>query len=58
MNTKDREKLINHLDEQINKHIHFDNCPGNEDGWYEVKRDNVIKIIDGLIPMIKKMLKS
>ncbi len=54
----DREKIVDYLEKQINAHIEFDNCPGNEDGWHEVTRKNIYKIVDGLIPMIKKELKT
>ncbi len=57
MTKKDREKLVQHLYTQINKHIEFDCVPENENGWHEVKRENVYKILDGLIPMIKKAIK-
>ena len=49
----DREKVVNYLEKQINGYIEFDNCPSNESGWHEVKRENIYKILDGLIPMLK-----
>jgi hypothetical protein len=54
MDAKKREKIIDYLSRQVNANIVFDNCPGNDAGWYEVKREAIIKILDGLIPMIKE----
>lgn len=55
---KEREELVSYLKTQIDKHIEFDCVPENDSGWYEVKRENVYKIIDGLIPLIKKQIKT
>ena len=53
-----REKLVDYLEKQINKHIEFDSVPDNNDGWYEVKRENIYKILDGLITLIKEEKKK
>ena len=55
---KKREELVSYLEKQINDNIEFDCVPENEDGWHEVKRENVYKILDGLIPIIKNYLKN
>lgn len=54
----DREKIVDYLEKQINKHIEFDSVPENDGGWYEVKRKNIYKIVDGLIPLIKTKNKN
>lgn len=52
-----REKLVDYLEKQINKHIEFDSVPENDNGWHEVRRENIYKILDGLIPLIKQEMK-
>lgn len=55
---KERECIVDYLKKQIDKHIEFDSVPENDDGWHEVKRENVYKILDGLIPLLKKYNKN
>jgi hypothetical protein len=55
---KDREIIITWLKDKIDKNIVFDSVPENDNGWYEIKRESVVKILDGLIPMIKGEVKK
>ncbi len=42
-----REKMVDYLQQQIDKNS----------GWHKVKREEVYKIVDGLMPIIKNMIK-
>jgi hypothetical protein len=46
------------MEKKVNQSIVFDSVPENDEGWYEVKRDDIEKMVDGLIPMVKHFMKS
>ncbi len=54
----EREKIITWLKDKIDRNIVFDSVPENDNGWHEVERESVVKILDGLIPMLKTEVKK
>lgn len=54
----DKEKIIDYLDKQFWKHKTYECMPENEHGYEFIPRESLSKIVDGLIPMLKKELKK
>lgn len=52
------ENIVSFLTQKVNEKLTYDSVPENDNGWYELKREDAKKIIDSLIPQIKKYLKS
>jgi hypothetical protein len=51
-----REKIVNYLEDQFQKHKVYECMPENEIGYEYIPRDSMYKIVDGLIPLIKSEL--
>lgn len=57
-NEKIREEVANYLDKQFWKYKRYDCMPENDVGYETIDHSDLLKIADGLIPMIKGLLKS
>jgi hypothetical protein len=52
----DRNIIADYLEGQINKRIEYEEMPENENGYSFVSRENILRVVDGLIPLIKSEL--
>ena len=48
-----RNKIIDYLDKQFWKHKQYEQMPENDTGYEYVPREALVKIVDGLIPLMK-----
>ncbi len=53
-----RDKIVNYLDKQYSKYKQTGSVPEHDNTWEYVAYDDQLKIVDGLIPMVKKFLKE
>lgn len=53
-----RDKIVDYLDKQFFKHKVYECMPENETGYEYIPRKSLTKIVDGLIPLVKKELKN
>jgi hypothetical protein len=53
-----REKIVDYLDSKFWEYKQYECMPENEVGYEYIPRDKLYKIVDGLIPMVKQMIKS
>jgi len=53
-----RDQIIDYLDKKFWEEKQYECMPENEHGYEYVPREALEKIVDGLIPMIKNMMKQ
>lgn len=53
-----RNKIVDWLEKRINDGLEYECMPENETGYEYIPIDEVVKIVDGLIPLIKSELKK
>jgi len=53
-----RNKIIDYLDKQFWKHKQYEQMPENDTGYEYVPREALVKIVDGLIPLMKPYVKD
>lgn len=54
----ERDKIVDWLDKQIQAKMVYEQMPDNDNGYEYVPREEVVKIVDAIIPMIKGMYKK
>jgi hypothetical protein len=53
-----RNDIVDYLDKQFWNHKTYECMPENEVGYEYIPRESLEKIVDGLIPMVKRLIKS
>lgn len=53
-NINTRDIIASYLRIQIEKRLKYECMPENESGYYHISNDDLYKIVDGLIPLVKR----